>query len=261
MKKQKLFWPNESPPVRTMGNKHELGNVANQPSLADSAGVLAGPGGLKRSASLRGFGALRSRIFTVCSNCLSSFSESIVVRTPYFPTKPLKLDYIYFHVGRLTTWWSGAEDAVDVCLEMMSKIIEDPLYQRPRSTKRRVTAFKSFLKTVPFDPPHLSRGESLIARFSKVARHRHKIIHGVVSYGTWEGKTWKKQGGWVRFASFSLDDGALDFTDFELAEIEEISDEALSICCDFWDWIAEDLGCSAPHETNKFIDKLRSRLA
>ena len=98
---------------------------------------------------------------------------------PYFPKKPLKLDYIYFHVGRLTIFWADTEDAVDACLDVFSRALPAPLYQRPMSTRRRIVAFRRFLPKLRLSDAQRRRGKELIDRFANLRDHRHWLTHGV----------------------------------------------------------------------------------
>lgn len=98
---------------------------------------------------------------------------------PYFPRRPIKLDYIYFHTGRFVYFWACAEDALDACLRFFEKAFPDPLYQRPLSTKRRIAVFRASIKKGRFTDAQRATALDLIDRFAAVAQHRQWAVHGV----------------------------------------------------------------------------------
>ncbi len=180
---------------------------------------------------------------------------------PYFPIKPIKLDYIYFHVGRITVNWADAEAAIDSCLRVFARISQDPLYQRPVSTKRRIVLFREQLKRLPLDKAHTVRGRQLIDRFAHLSWYRHWTTHGEIESAYILGQTWRSKKGLVGYRRNNLSTDNSEWEELHLADIEAMGDEALAIYSQLWDWIAVDLGCSTPKKTENFVRKIRMRLA
>lgn len=118
---------------------------------------------------------------------------------PYFPDKPIKLDYIYYHVGRTLTNYGTAEQGIDACLRMFSQAAPDPLYAKPLSDKRRVTEFKRFLKRLNLTPEQKIIGRRLIAEYSRLSKQRSWLAHGHTPTHAFIGETWRKWGGYVTF--------------------------------------------------------------
>ncbi|MDP3257327.1 MAG: hypothetical protein Q8S58_20400 [Bosea sp. (in: a-proteobacteria)] len=173
----------------------------------------------------------------------------------YFPKKPVKLDYIYFHVGRFVVRWADAEDAIDSCLRLFAAALNDPLYQIPRSTKRRIEAFKAGLAKCRLSPEQHSRGKALLARFEAIVEHRHWAVHAVLWNESWEAKT-----TFVSYLRVSLSDGGLEQRDYDLAEIEELADECGRLHVELWDWLTSDLGASTPKKAEKAARKIGVKL-
>lgn len=175
---------------------------------------------------------------------------------PYFPAKPIKLDYIYYHIGRFAVAWADAEYAVDACLETFAMALPDPLYKRPLSTKRRVETFKSQLKKLRITDDQRSDGRSLIERFSNFSEHRHWTIHGVTTGGTFQGETYRHKGGFVSFSRRNQSTGDHEWADYRISDIEIIADNTLALNSQIWDWLTVDLGCSTPAKTKKVARKI-----
>lgn len=173
----------------------------------------------------------------------------------YFPKKPLKLDYIYFHTGRLVVQWAGAEDAVDACLHLFAKAFPDPLYQIPRSTKRRIVAFKKGLGRCRLSTEQAEKGRNLIARFEAMAEHRHWAVHAVL----WN-DSWQARNTFISYLRRNQTDGDVEERDYDLADIEAIGDECLSLMGDLWEWLTVDLGASTPKKAEKAARKIGVKL-
>ena len=168
----------------------------------------------------------------------------------------MKLDYIYYHVGRIAVGWADAEDAVDACLKMFAKAIPDSLYQRPISTKRRITTFRKCLAKLRISDAQRQRGVCLIDSFARLAQHRTWTAHGSTTDDTYTGETYRKHGSWVRYKRRNLSTGQYELRDYQLSELEEMGDLARNLATWFWEWLCEDLGCSTPKKTEKVIRRI-----
>jgi hypothetical protein len=178
---------------------------------------------------------------------------------PYFPEKPIKLDYIYYHVGRTLTQYGSAEQGIDACLRMFSTAAPNPLYAKPLSAKRRVTEFKKFLKILNLTEAQRARGRELISEFDRLSKQRKWLAHGHTPTHAIVGETWRKWGGYVSFQMEDRATGKMSWVDPHLSEIEEMGDELLKFSTDIWVWLARDLGASTPKKTEKVIRKIRVR--
>jgi hypothetical protein len=179
---------------------------------------------------------------------------------PYFPSKPVKLDYIYFHVGRVLVNWASAEDSIDLCLAMFAKALPDPLYQKPASTKRRIATFKKQVRQLKITDAQLLTARRLILRFNWLAKERHWLAHGIETEASFIGATWRKQGGWIEYRRSNRKTNAIDWRQYHLCHLEEMGDEALHLASDIMDWLTVDLGCATPKKTEKVARKIGRRL-
>jgi uncharacterized protein YecE (DUF72 family) len=168
----------------------------------------------------------------------------------------LKLDYIYFHTGRFVLFWADAEDALDRCLALFAHAFPDPLYIRPRSTKRRTEAFRSWLARGFLTPNQRAKGAALVNRLSIVSEHRHWIAHGSLWDNTWKDKTSN-----VTYMRIHRSTGENEVRTYSLDEIEAWADECLSLSVEFWDWLTVDLEASTPKRAEQAARKFRRRLA
>jgi len=182
-------------------------------------------------------------------------------RAPYFPERPVKLDYIYFHVGRVTVNWANAEEGIAACIRIFARAVPDPLFQRPISTKRRITEFKRLIRLINITEDQRATGTELIERFSYLAWHRHWTTHGQIPTKSFIGETWRRQRGLVEFHRWNLSTDELEALEIHLSDLDDMGDEALSLYSDIWSWITVDLGCSTPKKTEKFIRKVGVRPA
>ncbi|WP_084367973.1 hypothetical protein [Rhizobium sp. RU36D] len=179
-----------------------------------------------------------------------------MAKEPYFPRKPLKLDYVYFHVGRISVNWALAEDAIDACLRVFARALPDPLYELPISTQRRISDFRKKIKKLKLTDEQRLSGSELIDRFSYLAWHRHWTTHGTITNGTFEGQTWRKQKGFVNFERLNLSTKMLEVLEMHLSDLEDMGDEAVSLYSDIWDWLTIDLGCATPKTTENVVRKI-----
>ena len=179
-----------------------------------------------------------------------------MAKEPYFPNKPIKLDYVYFHLGRIAANWALAENAVDACLRVFARALPDPLYQPPISTQRRISDFRKKIKKLKLTDEQRKGGSEIIDRFSYLAWHRHWTTHGVITNGTYEGQTWKKQKGLVNFERPNLTTNMLEVFEIHLSDMDAMGDEAASLYSDIWNWLTIDLGCSTPKKTEYVIRKI-----
>lgn len=168
----------------------------------------------------------------------------------------MKLDYIYFHVGRVSVNWANAENSVDACLRTFALALPDPDYQAPISTQRRISTFRKRIKKLRITDEQRNAGSTLIDRFSYLAWHRHWTTHGVLSNSTYEGLTWRKQRGLVALDRLNLSTSVIETLELHLSDLEDMGDEALALTNGFWDWLAVDLGCSTPKKTEKIARKI-----
>jgi hypothetical protein len=178
---------------------------------------------------------------------------------PYFPEKPVKLDYIYFHVGRAITWWACAEEGIEACVDLLAKAAPDPLYVRPTSTKQRIVAFKRLAKRVPLSDPQRDKGKKLIQTFGELSHLRHWLAHGTSPKYSFIGETWRKNGSWVTFERRHPGTGEWMSAEAQLADIEWMADRCLRLNSNIWNWITVDLGCATPKKTEHFLRKIRVR--
>lgn len=169
---------------------------------------------------------------------------------PYFPTKPIKLDYIYFHVGRVSVLWAEAEQSMDRIIEIFAEAAPQPLYAPPISTKRRVKTFRKQLTLVRLTDEVRAEGEDLIDRFDNLAWYRNWTTHGTAE--SVNGETWRKDRGLVSFLRQNLSTREFEVHELHLSDIESMGDEALSIFSDLVNWMALRLGCSTPKKTKEF---------
>ena len=175
---------------------------------------------------------------------------------PYFPSKPIKLDYIYFHVGRVSVNWANAESSVDSCLSVFAQANPDPLYQAPISTKRRISVFRKQLEKLRIDGAVKQGGRDLIDQFEHLAWYRHWTTHGTVELASIQGETWRKCRGMVAFLRENLSTRELEIHEMHLKDIEDLGDEALRLYYSLVHWLAIDLGCSTPKKTEKVCRKI-----
>jgi len=178
----------------------------------------------------------------------------MVVR-PYFPSKPCKLDYIYFHIGRLSFLWADAEASVDRILDVFARANPDPLYVAPIATKRRITTFRTQLKKVRLTDEAREKGRALIDRFDYLAWHRHWAMHGTADMRSILGETWRANKGLVALSRRNITTREWEDLDLHLCDIEEMGDEAIALYVSLTEWLAFDLGCSTPKRTEKFCSK------
>lgn len=184
----------------------------------------------------------------------------MVVR-PYFPSKPCKLDYIYFHIGRLSVLWADAEASVDRVLEIFARANPDPLYIAPTGTRRRIQAFRKQLKQVRLTDEMRAKGRELIDRFDFLAWHRHWTTHGTTHTRSITGETWRANRGLVELSRQNLTTREWEWLDLHLCDIEEMGDEALNLFTGITEWYAVELGCSTPKKTEQFCREGGMRLA
>ena len=184
-----------------------------------------------------------------------------MVGRPYFPSKPLKLDYIYFHVGRVTMLWADVEESVDRLVSIFARVRADPLFVHPISTKRRIKEFRRLMKLVRLSDEARAKGEDLIARFANLAWYRHWISHGTLDTASIKGETWRANGGMVDYCRQNLSTREREWHGLHVCDIEAMGDEALELLTGFTEWMAYDLGCSTPKRTEKFCREGGMRLA
>jgi hypothetical protein len=183
----------------------------------------------------------------------------MVVR-PYFPSKPCKLDYIYFHIGRVSVLWADAESSLDRILEIFALANPNPLYVVPTGTKRRISTFRSQIKKVRLTDDVRAKGLALIDRFSFLAWHRHWTTHGTSDTRSILGATWRANKGYVALSRQHISTREWEDFDIHLCDIEEMGDEALALFSALVEWKAFDLGCSTPKRTEKFCREGGMRL-
>lgn len=181
------------------------------------------------------------------------------MREPHFPDKPIKLDYIFYHIGRMSFFWADCENAVDHCISVFARAFPDPLYQRPISTKRRIAVFRKGLGQLHIPDKDRARGKKLIDEFAELADHRRWTTHGSASDDTWTGQTYKKHRSWVRLGRDNLTTGIREYRDYQLSDLEYFGDVARDLSGDFWDWLTVDLGCATPKKTEKVLRKIGVR--
>lgn len=156
--------------------------------------------------------------------------------TPYFPRDPIKLDYIYFHVGRFVVLFADVEDAVTHCNKTFLDVLGSN-QEWPRNTKRRIAVFRECLPHLPISDRQRQIGSGLIDRFETVNDHRQWIVHGI----TWD-ESYEKRNPILSLMKVALSGDYLEFRDYHLADIEEHADECLKLSSEFWDWLVEDIG-------------------
>lgn len=179
---------------------------------------------------------------------------------PYFPKKPIKLDYIYFHVGRVSVLWADAEQALDRIIEIFAEANPQSLYSPPISTKRRIKTVRSVMAGVKLTDTIRGRGNDLIDRFENLAWFRHWTTHGTVEEPSMRGETWRGQKGVVSFLRQNLSTREFEVHDLHLTEIEAMGDEALEIYTGLIDWMAFGLGCATSKKTEQFCREGGMRL-
>jgi hypothetical protein len=182
-----------------------------------------------------------------------------LVDKPYFPDKPMKLDFIYFHIGRISVNWAGVETCADTCLRVLSAAAPDPLYKAPRTTKKRIEVLRRLITRVNIPARTLSRGQRQIEEYSRLSHIRNWAIHGDLSLGSFEGKTWRHKGGLVILHRNNLSTQETEYSEFHLSEMEAVGDRILDLASNFWVWLTVDLGCATPKKTENVIRKIRMR--
>jgi len=179
---------------------------------------------------------------------------------PYFPSKPIKLDYIYFHVGRVSVLWADAEQALDRIIEIFAQANPQPLYAAPISTKRRIKTFRSQMVRIKLTDDQRARGSDLIDRFENLAWYRHWTTHGSVEEISMRGETWRGQKGLVSFLRQNLSTREFEVHDLHLNDIEAMGDEALDLYVGLVEWKALGIGCSTTKKIEKFCGEGGMRL-
>jgi hypothetical protein len=171
--------------------------------------------------------------------------------TPYFPIRPIKLDYIYFHVGRFVTFFADAEEAVVSANRIFMLALNRNPRERPRNTQRRITLFRRDIELVRLTPEQRAVGIALIDKFTELADHRQWIVHG----STWD-NSFQTKNPIISLIKSKLGEDDFEFRDYHLADIEALSDECLKLMDRFWDWITIDLGFATPDD----VDQARSKI-
>lgn len=179
---------------------------------------------------------------------------------PYFPSKPIKLDYIYFHVGRVSVLWADAEQSLDRIIEIFAEAAPQERYAPPISTKRRIKTIRSQMAGIKLTDEVRDQGTDLIDRFEELAWFRHWTTHGTVEEISTRGETWRSQKGLVSLLRQNLSTREFEVYDLHLSDIEEMGDEALSLFTGLVEWMAFGLGCSTPKKTEQFCREGGMRL-
>lgn len=157
----------------------------------------------------------------------------LLPRHIYWPRRPIKLDYIYFHVGRLAFQWAEVEDAMCCLIELYQAVLEDEDFEWPRSTKRRIETLRAQLLRLPAHevPAHyLECARDCIDRFASAAEHRQWAAHGVAWDGTWDSKDTI-----ISYRKSRQGDGEPEHRTYDLAEIESLADECRDLNSAVWD--------------------------
>jgi hypothetical protein len=171
-----------------------------------------------------------------------------------FPKKPVKLDYIYYHMGRLAFSWAEAEHALDACLFLFEVAHPDPLYQRPISTKRRISTFRAFIRKSRLTQEQAEKATMLIERFTSVSEHRKWFTHRTI-----ENDTYRTKDKSIHLRGRD-EDGTLFVREYDLDDLEKYSDECFYLMEAFWDFLTIDLGASTPKKAEKAARKIGVRL-
>jgi len=158
-----------------------------------------------------------------------------------FPKKPIKLDYLYYHTGRLLFLWAQSENAIDACLFFFSRCLQGPIYDPPRNTKSRIKHFNSAIKKLGLTDQKKQTGIQIITRFAALAEHRNWIAHGVICANSVETKNSE-----ISYSRANYQKLSGNVKSYDIKRIEKYADECLHLMTDTWNWLCDDLGASTP---------------